>query len=186
MRVGLRPSLVARWWFARLPSHPWPGENVLHNRGDLDHRARRERSSPGHQRRSEAPRGILGLRARVLTQRQDAGLRPAAQKEGTQVSPVRGRRALLSCCVRPEPRLLWLPRRCSSDHTMEAELPGSPRVLPRRQAGALPLSARGRAGPLEPLLGPPRWHRPPPTHPGGCAKADLLVRWLKLLSELLR
>src|SRR5215204_3616297 len=69
---------------------------------------------------------------------------------------------------------------------MEAELPGSPRVLTRRQAGALPLPAQGRAGPLEPLLGPSRWHRLAPAHPGRCAKTDLLVRRLELLSELLR
>src|SRR5215203_6397022 len=69
MRVGLRPSLLTRRSFYRLPSHPRPGKIVLHSRGDLDHWARRERSSPGHQRRSVAPRGILGLRARVLTQR---------------------------------------------------------------------------------------------------------------------
>src|SRR5215204_5728146 len=110
----------------------------------MDRRARREQSSPGHQRRSEAPRGILGLRVIVLARRQDAGLRPGASwAEGTQVSQVRGGRALLSCSVRPEPRLSWLARGCASDHTMEDELPGSPRVLARLRAGALPLPARG-------------------------------------------
>src|SRR4028118_137996 len=48
---------------------------------------------------------------------------------------------------------------------MEAELPGSPSVLPRRQAGALPLPAQGRGGSLKPLLGPPRRPGPPPARP---------------------
>ena len=73
------------------------------------------------------------------------------------------------------------PAGCSSDHTVEDELPGSPNVLPRRQTGAVPLHAPGRGRSLQPLLRPPGRHRPTSAHPRVSGQA---VPRLQLLTEL--
>ena len=47
------------------------------------------------------------------------------------------------------------PEHAAPVNTVEAELRGSADVLPRRQAPAVPLPARGRGRPFQPLLRPP-------------------------------